>query len=409
MIERIRRVAAIGCLAVLGVAGCSGTTGGDGNGSGEFTGPPTDASYVEVAVSLHHSCALTDTGHVECWGNNETGQLGNGASGEDKESAIPVAVRGIDSAVEVSIGKYYGCARLGDGELRCWGSNYGQLGNGETGDESSRPTPVAVEGITTAVSLSAGSDQACAVLESGSVRCWGENDSGELGNGNLPSGASSPNQPSPVPVEGIETAESVAVGTHHACAILEDGSVRCWGENKSGQLGNGEQGHEASRATPVEVRGLDSVADVAAGNRHNCALLEDRGLRCWGDNFYGGLGTGDREARTEPTEVTGLESVVSVAAGLGHTCAVLDGGRIQCWGHAEQGRLGNGETESVTSETPVSVEGIDSATSVAVNNHSCGVLDDGSINCWGTDDREQLGDGADEDEYSSTPVEVRDD
>jgi len=222
-------------------------------------------------------------------------------------------VVGINTALSVASGGAHSCALLADGTLRCWGYNYyGQVGNGTLDD---RETPATVTGINTATSVAAGAAHTCARLVDGTLRCWGWDLFRQLG-------ANRPTDPditdwswTPVTVVGISaTATSVAPGGNHTCALLAGGTLRCWGGDDYGQLGNGgaiEPG--ANSATPVPVTGILSATSIAAGTYtsfgiggHTCARLADATVRCWGSNLFGQLGDGTTTDSSTPVTVLGL-------------------------------------------------------------------------------------------------------
>jgi alpha-tubulin suppressor-like RCC1 family protein len=266
------------------------------------------------------------------------------------------------------VGGYSACAVLSDGTVQCWGNDStGQLGQGLSTDDSGfappsqSPWPMAVTGLTGATAVSVGSDFignggfACALLSEGTVKCWGVNDFGQLGNGTTTDSST------PVAVLGLSGVTAISAGLDFACALLSDGTVRCWGSNADGQLGNGATGPESCclfnlsdggcldgirscATTPVTVNGLTGVTAISTGNSA-CALLSDGTAQCWGDNSAGELGIGTTAGPdTTPVTVSGLASVTAISAGAYSGCAVLSDGRVRCWGDDTAGQLGNGTT-----------------------------------------------------------------
>jgi alpha-tubulin suppressor-like RCC1 family protein len=344
-----------------------------------------------VSVSHTHTCALLSSGTVECWGVNTYGEIGNATIAP---SNTPVAVAGITNAISISAGQSFTCATLDIGTVKCWGINdYGQLGNGSS---TSYSVPVSVSGITNAISVSAGYSSACAVLSSGTVQCWG-NLVGQLGFDRV--------KPTPIPVSvsGINNAISVAVGVAQTCVLLSSGTVQCWGQNTSGELGNG---NTINSSIPVSVAGIDSAISVSAGSGYTCVLLNSGSVQCWGDNSYGQLGNATTAPSSTPITVVGVTSAISLAAGGSHACAALRDGAVQCWGRNNFGQLGDG-SDSLIRTSPVSVTGINSAISVSAGGYgtTCAVLGSGYVQCWGRNDSGQIGDGITS-ESRTTPASV---
>ncbi len=348
------------------------------------------SNATEVTAGGPHTCAVLSTGHIDCWGYNGDGQLGNGTI---SSSDTPVEVLGVSNATEVTAGHDHTCGLLSTGHIDCWGYNGdGQLGNGTA---SSSATPVEVLGVSNATEVTAGHDHTCGLLSTGHIDCWGYNFEGELGNGT--EGGSD----TPVEVQAISNALQVTAGGPHTCAVLSTGHIDCWGYNDDGELGDGTA---SSSDTPVEVLGVSNATEVTAGHDHTCALLSTGHIDCWGYNDDGQLGDGTISSSDTPVEVQGISNATQVTAGYFHTCAVLSSGRINCWGANSDGQLGNGRTRS--SDTPVEVQGISNATQVAAGGyHTCAVLSSGHINCWGDNFRGTLGDGTIS--SSDTPVEVQ--
>ena len=344
-----------------------------------------------------HTCALTTVGGLKCWGNNDVGQLGDGTT---VGRTAPVDVVGLTSSVAaVTAGSRHTCALTTAGGLKCWGSNGGgRLGDGTTMD---RTTPVDVVGLTSGVAaFSAGSSYTCAMTTAGGLKCWGFNGSGRLGDG------TTTDRDTPVDVVGLTSGvAAVSAGSRHTCALTTAGGLKCWGFDRTGQLGHGTGG--GIHTTPVDVVGLTSgVAAVSAGGFHTCALTTAGGLKCWGRNSFGRLGDGATTDRTTPVDVVGLTSgVAAVSAGSGYTCALTTTGGLKCWGLNLSGQLGDG-TGGGTRTTPVDVVGLTSgvAAASAGTEHTCAVTTVVGLKCWGSNSFGQLGDGTTTDR--TTPVDV---
>ena len=340
-----------------------------------------------------HSGALLADGTAKCWGYDNSGQLGDGAT---KSSSVPVSVKGVANVVSMTAGSDHSCVLMVGGTVKCWGDNgFGQLG---TARLSSRSSPSWSRVWATRSAISAGGRDSCAsdvgwrcrllgrqllravgerveedlggsgrgercgfrkwrrgdrdrrgtrcvLVADGTVTCWGENSHGELGNGTLTDSST------PVLVKGVVNAVAIVAGGEHSCALLVNGTVDCWGDNSNGELGNGTN---TSSFTPVIVKGvggssrLVGVRAISIGDDHPCALLADGTVDCWGDNGNGELGNGTTRSSFTPVIVKGvggtprLTGVRAVSAGGDHTCAVMASGAVECWGFNESGQLGDG-------------------------------------------------------------------
>ena len=278
----------------------------------------------------------TSTVRARCGGALATlalvlGVLTGVVPGSSAGATGPPPLTGI---TQITSGAMHSCALLNSGSVRCWGDNgFGQLGNGTTRDAS---VPLAVAGITNAVAIDSASTSlsTCAVLATGGVRCWGRNHHGQLGNG------TTTDSTTPVAVSNITGATSIAAGQDHTCVALSNGEARCWGWNNRGQLGNGTT---TDTLVPATVTGLTGAAAVSAGGGHTCAALTDQSVRCWGSNAWGALGNGSSATDSKvPVMVSGISTATAISSGFAHTCATLTSGGVRCWGYNGSGQLGNG-------------------------------------------------------------------
>jgi alpha-tubulin suppressor-like RCC1 family protein len=358
------------------------------------------SSVASLGMGDRHGCALSETGGLQCWGHNLTGQVGDGTSGNSR--AAPVAVSGLSSGVaQVAGGFDHTCARIAGGTVKCWGDNtYGQAGDGT--EENQRETPVNVIGLTGITQIATGGFHTCALTSGGGVKCWGNNFNGQVGDG-----TSGNRRPNPTDVSGLTSGvAAITAGGYHTCARLTTGAVQCWGRDDSGQIGDGiTAGGENVVPSNVPALGTNT-ASVVAGNSHTCAIDNAGSLTCWGRNSAGQLGNGGLNNALTPVQVTGLTSgVLAVSPGGFHTCALLTGGAVKCWGRNGDGQLGNGPGGGQES-LPQDVTGLASGVTIlsAGGDHSC-VLTGGLVKCWGRNNNGQVGDGT-SGEDRTTPVEA---
>ena len=301
----------------------------------------TDAT--QIIAGQGFACALKSDGTVACWGDNGSGQLGDGTT---TGRSAPAVITNLTGVTQISGNFMHVCARLSDSTARCWGWNVlYQLGDGTTTNALSPITPSNLTGVA---QISAGVFQTCARLNDGTVRCWGAGNHGGLGDGNGTYSTSTKITPT-----GLTYAAQIASGTgwNNACALLATGVLKCWGLNDNGQLGDGST---TSRWTPV-ISGPfpTAISAVDLGMYISCAVLVDTTAMCWGWNGMGALGDGTTVSRWVPTLVSGLTGVNQISPNYYHTCAVLSDTTVKCWGRNTYGELGNGTTTN--SSTAVSV------------------------------------------------------
>ena len=308
----------------------------------------TAAVWTTVASGEHHTCAIRNDSWLWCWGWNEDGQLGTGTT---DDQIVPLQADAGERWVSVSTGSTHTCAIKDDHTLWCWGNNVsGQIGNGKSGAlyKSLEPERIGTDNDWSKVT--AGSIHTCAIRLDGSLWCWGGNARGQLGDG------TQENRPSPMEVEVSSTWKTVDAGYYHTCAIREDGSLWCWGDNFSGQLGDGTSGD--MRPLPGVVgQGADWL-QVAVGDYHTCARRADKSTWCWGDNSYGQLGDdsepGQDTGKTVPVQISAQPRWLDLTTGNDHTCSLLDNDTLWCWGRNDYGQLGDGS--QVNHQVPTRVK-----------------------------------------------------
>ena len=320
------------CVIRAGVVNCRG------DGARGQTAAQGGTGYLYLTAGASHTCGLDAAGEATCWGGNENGQIGDGTRA-DRDRAV--AVRSDLKFSTLAAGSKHTCGLAGGGVPLCWGNNLsGQLGDGTRNNETA---PRTVGGGMIFRAIAAGWDHTCGLTASGNAFCWGFNSSGQLGDG------STLDRLEPTLVRGA--VETLVAGSAHTCGISQ-GTVLCWGSNDFGQLGDG--GAEG-RSQPTEVSGLPgSPTHLAAGAVHSCALLADGQAFCWGQNRSGQLGDGSTTNRATPVPVSGSQRFTEIHAGGAQTCALTASGDEYCWGLNQSSQLGEGTRENRSVPTRVS-------------------------------------------------------
>jgi alpha-tubulin suppressor-like RCC1 family protein len=344
---------------------------------------------VAIAVGGSTTCAAIRTGLVGCWGSGAYGALADGFT--SGFSVVPVQANGLKSVTQLSLGDRHGCALTAGGTVRCWGDDT----QGQLGDNNRTPSGTAtiVSGITGgATAIAAGGMHTCAILSGGAVKCWGLDMSGQLGNGQ-----STGSSVIPVAVMGLTSgATAIAAGEAFTCAVVSGGAVKCWGDGLHGQLGGPQ-----SSATPMSVTMPASITALAAGANHVCAVTTGGSVVCWGADDKGQLGSMQGTLSATPVEVPGLSGVVAVAAGGNESCAIDGGGAVHCWGEDPLGDVGGGPAQPGI--VPSLTSGI--AHVAVVTGHACALTTGGAPKCWGTNESGDLGDGTITPSW--VPIDVR--
>lgn len=325
------------------------------------------ATAVAVDVGYAFGCAILSDGRVRCWGDGDSGKLGNGLA---TDLQVPATVPGITGASKLSLSANHACVLTTAGAIYCWGSNWSGESDPNVLTSSVNPTLVGNGYSQVAVGVS----HACAQTSAGAILCWGDFSNGQHG----VSGANSAALSGP-PASSLSSVDKLVAGGHHNCA-LKQGTVYCWGYNAWGQTGNASLG--GIQATPLAVVGLANVSDVATGGSHTCAV-QDGSVYCWGYGGSGQLGNGATQTRTSPTKVPGISTAVAIHAGDSYSCAVLSDKSIVCWGDGTTGQLGNGAFTTTLSAN-ATVTGGAGLTGLSLgSSHSCAVTSTASVACWG--------------------------
>jgi alpha-tubulin suppressor-like RCC1 family protein len=351
----------------------------------------TAAAVVAFALAAPGARSAGRGATVQTWGEDGFGQLGTGPSASAGSS--PVAGAGLAGPRAVAAGDSFDLALLSDGTVRAWGiDDSGELGDGPSGgpavcatDVPCSPVPVAVSGLSGVVAIAAGSQHGLALLADGTVDAWGDNSLGELGDGTdagpAPCASGTPCSTTPIPLAGLRGVAAVAAGDGYSLALLADGTVEGWGL---------EPGAAADATTPAPVSGLSAISAIAAGGLHALALRSDGTVLAWGDDNDGELGDGSDTTTATPVAVAGLSGVSAIAAGPSTSYAVLADGTVDAWGDNSSGELGDGSAAgpatcgiaaSPCSSTPLAVPGLGGVVRVAAG--GVGAVDPGQTGAVG--------------------------
>jgi alpha-tubulin suppressor-like RCC1 family protein len=386
--QPVRRWGLFAVALAVALAGCGGS-GLNSNSRSKAVAASEGAHSRGISAGAYYTCALLQGGAVKCWGDNTRGQLGTGDT-VSREAPPATSVHLGGSATQITAGGFHTCALLGGGSVKCWGDNSdGQLGTGDHRSLDAPPSsPIKLGGVAT--QIAAGDYTTCAVLRGGSVKCWGDNSDGQLGTGDSKSLDAPPS--SPINLGGVAT--QITPTYRHTCALLRGGTVKCWGNNLTGQLGTGNSA--SVKAPPASPIGLGSSAtQITAAGQYTCALLQGGAVKCWGYNGNGQLGTGDNASRNappaRPVRLSG--SATQIIAGGFHTCVLLRAGRVKCWGSNSQGELGAGDNTSRNAPptSPIRLGAV--AVQITAVDQTCALLRGGSIKCWGYNGSGELGTG----------------
>jgi len=378
--------------------------------------PLTNIANIDSGES--HSCVLSKSGVISCWGYNGLGQLGDNTV-DNKTGAVALQMSGgapLPLFASMSTGSRHSCAVTKDGKVYCWGNNtQGELGDTTT-DQRLQAVPVKLSGgtlLTGVTSISAGDDHTCALTKAGPVYCWGDNTFGQFGNGQK----ENQYEHATLAFGTLTAVSAISAGNDYTCALTKTGFVYCMGLNSAGQLGNDDIGQDATAPVQVfalsaELVLLNGVTAISAGFSHACALTKVKTVYCWGNNITSQLGirtTGSAYgyallAKLESAD-TPLSNITSLAAGGSHTCASTSTGTY-CWGRNEYGEIGDDSLTERNGAVVVKQMGgnnLGSMTKFGLGtNYSCAVAKTGGVFCWGRNNVGQLGDNT-----HASPVNAR--
>lgn len=326
----------------------------------------------QVVIGLYHACALLADKSVTCWGANSSGELGIGTA--DSKNHPPTVVTGLTNVVTLVAGNSHTCAILSDKSVKCWGSNgIGQLGD-NTQENRTQPVSVlnsdATAPLTNVLHLSASSSHTCAVIGAsasatqGAVQCWGDNYYQRID----ATASSSVKYKTPHATKWTLGVSKVAAGSQHTCVLKTGNALDCIGD--------------ATAASMTKTSGF-AASEISAGYYHSCALMNDKRVQCWGNNNEGRLGnnTTTNSSANTPVVAQGISNATQLSVGNGHSCA-LEGSQIKCWGNNSYKQLGTGH--EAYNKVPTLVKGINNATQVTTGYYSsCAILDNQALTCWG--------------------------
>ncbi len=361
-----------------------------------------------------HTCVIVGDGAVRCWGAAFNGNLGYGNTTSIGDDETPSSAGDVDvggRVTQLSAGSAHVCALLDTGAVRCWGfASGGRLGYANGNDIGDNETPASAGDVNvggTVRQIAAGFNHTCALLTTGSVRCWGSALNGTLGYGNANDigDNETPATAGDVILGGAAT--QIAAGTAFNCALLDTGAVRCWGEANGGKLGYANLNNIGDDETPASAGDVNvggTVQQLAAGGGIVCALLTTGTVRCWGGGALFGIGygnfdwIGDDESPAVAGDITLGGAAARIAAGGAYACAALSDGALRCWGNGADGRLGYGNTNVIgDDETPASAGNVNVGGIVEQiapgENHTCAMLSGGAVRCWGSGAAGRLGYG----------------
>lgn len=382
--QQVALVDTAGLVTAVGTGGSTITA--ESGGLTASTMMHVRIQFRSVVAGTFHTCGITASGHAACWGSNNAGRLGDGSA---FGSTSPVSVSGLANLKTLSMGSAYSCVIDVAGAAYCWGANVSaQLGIGSYDNVPHR----LAQQVATTLSLdtvASGDRHSCGLTADGQAYCWGGGYNGQLGTNDTTycDILGERCNTAPKPAATAVRFSRLSVGTDHTCGLAADGTAYCWGANESGQLGDGTT---VDRSLPTPVMGGLAFMQLSAGNFHTCGLTESGLAYCWGINDAGLLGTGGTPTESSvPVAVAGGLTFTVLSAGSGHTCGLVADGTLYCWG--SNSRLQLGTRDSVSVKAPRSFLTLKFlSVSVGVN-YTCGIALDSLAYCWGENNANQLG------------------
>ena len=413
-----------------------------GTSATQADGSPTQIAalsrYLDAGES--HTCVVLNGGELKCFGSNAAGQIGSGgtaslgdAAAEMGDALVAVNLGAGRTVRSVSAGTVHTCALLDNGTVKCFGEgDNGRLGYGSSSDIGRTAAAMgdALPSVDlgagrTATLLATGAAHTCVVLDNGDVKCWGLNDDGQLGVGDTDArGDAAGEMGDALPAVSLDLASGlrvtgIAAGDAHTCALISDGSVKCWGSGANGRLGTGDEnsrgdeaGEMGSSLAVVDLGSGRRATALSAGGAHTCAIRDTNDVVCWGVGATGRLGSGGEDnigdeagemgAGLIPVSLGSGRTAIGISAGRIHTCAMLDSAEVKCWGGGANGRLGSGAQDNLgdqPGELGDSLAAIalgagrTARAVVASSAHTCVVLDTFALKCFGLGTSGRLGSG----------------
>lgn len=381
-----------GC-SVSNVGGGSGTTPCATGGSGTGGSMSIATGNVQLIANGDLStCALLNNNTVKCWGLNSKGQLGDGTT---TNRSTPTLVSGISNATKLGTSGWHTCAILSDTTIKCWGQNdYQQLGSAAGANSS---VPVVVPSVSNAIGLAlGGGGHTCALISDGSIKCWGRCAEQQCG-----ASASSINTP-PTTVSGVTGATAISAYDNHTCALMNDSTVKCWGEIDLLITSVPATHQGPTTVVNAAQQPLTGITMIDSGKNFDLAANSST-LYAWGTNNNGSLGDGTFTGRLTAAPVLNVTNPISISGGYITACAASQGGTVKCWGNNFDGEAGNNPVTSANViNSPLSVP-MSSVTQIAVGESTtCALTLFGSVYCWGSNAFGGLGNGSSTGSY--TPV-----